>query len=352
MRINEPDASATDFLDFRKSENPLLTRPARLSSLVSWPTPPYTSGMNKRPLGKTGYEVSEIGFGAAPAAFLKADAAEAAAMLNTLLDRGLNLIDTATSYPGSHSFIGDHLAGRRKDYVLVSKVPAKMKGVDAPDWSEPVVTAAVDNALRELKTDHLDVMLLHTCDLETLKKGEAIGALVKAREAGKIKFAGFSGDNESAAYAAGHPDIAVVETSINITDQKNIDLMLPVARKNNVGVIVKRPVANACWKKTEEQRGFYGKYASEYKNRLEAMNITPADLGFDGDPYEVWPGIALRFTLSQPGVTCALVGTTKLANAEKNLAAAEQGPLPAEVVARLREAFRRADPTGQWTGQT
>jgi aryl-alcohol dehydrogenase-like predicted oxidoreductase len=308
--------------------------------------------MNKRPLGKTGFSVSELGFGAAPTAYLKTEAAEAAAMLNALLDHGLNLIDTATSYPGSQAFIGQHLSNRRKDFVLVSKVGAKFGDIAAPDWSEPVVTAAVDNALRELKTDAVDVMLLHTCDLETLKKGEALGALVKAREAGKIKYAGYSGDNEAAAYAAGHPDVAVVETSINITDQKNIDLMLPIARKNNVGVIVKRPVANACWKKTEEQRGFYGNYASEYKRRLGAMNITPADLGFNGDPNDEWPAIALRFVLSQPGVTSLLAGTTKLSNAEKNLAAVKQGPLPEAAVSKLREAFRRADPKGEWTGQT
>ena len=68
----------------------------------------------------------------------------------------------------------------------------------------------------------VDVMLLHSCDLATLQKGEALGALVKARDAGKIRFAGYSGDNEAAAWAAAHPDIAVLETSISIADQRNI----------------------------------------------------------------------------------------------------------------------------------
>ncbi|HEX8322372.1 MAG TPA: aldo/keto reductase [Tepidisphaeraceae bacterium] len=308
--------------------------------------------MNQRTLGRTGFQVSELGFGAAPAAFLKADAAEAAAMLNGLLDQGLSLIDTATSYPGSQAFIGQHLSARRGEFTLVSKVGGKFRGVDAPDWSAAVVTAAVDNALKELKTDHVDVMLLHSCDLDTLKKGEALAALAEAREAGKIRFAGYSGDNEAAAYAAGLPDVAVVETSINIVDQLNIDLVLPVAVEKNVGVLVKRPIANAAWKDLAEQKGMYQKYASVYTDRLKQMNLTPADLGLSGDPAEVWPGIALRFTLGLPGVTCALVGTTKVANAQKNIDAIDQGPLAADVVQKIRDAFKRADPQGTWTGQT
>ena len=312
----------------------------------------YDPGMNTRPLGRTGYAVSEIGFGAAPTAFLKTDVAEAVKLLNGLLDQGLTLIDTATSYPGSQAFIGNHLVHRRDDYVLVSKVSGKLRGVDAPEWSAAVVAACVDNALKELKTDFLDVMLLHTCDLETLKNGEALGALATAREAGKIRFAGYSGDNEAAAYAAGHADVAVLETSINIADQRNIDVALPVAKAHNTGVIVKRPVANACWKNPADQPGMYKNYSANYTDRLTKMAITPADLGFSGDPLVVWPEIALRFTLSFPEVSSALVGTTNPANAQTNLDAAGKGPLPAEAVAKLRDAFKRADPNGEWPGLT
>ena len=312
----------------------------------------YHPGMNTRPLGRTGYTVSELGFGAAPAAFLKPDIDAAVKMLNGLLDQGLTLIDTATSYPGSQAFLGQHFAHRRDDFVLVSKVSGKFKGVDAPDWSAAVVAACVDNALKELKTDYLDVMLLHTCDLDTLKKGEALGALATAREAGKIRFAGYSGDNEAAAYAAGHAEVAVLETSINIVDQRNIDVALPAAGEKNVGVIVKRPVANACWKNLTDQPGMYKNYAADYTQRLPKMAITPADLGFDGDPLTVWPEIALRFTLSFPEVSSALVGTTNAANAQRNLDAAKKGPLPADAVAKLRDAFKRADPNGEWPGLT
>jgi aryl-alcohol dehydrogenase-like predicted oxidoreductase len=195
-------------------------------------------------------------------------------------------------------------------------------------------------------------MLLHSCDLATLRKGEALGALVRARDAGKVRFAGYSGDNEAAAHAATLPEVAVVQTSISLADQANIDRVLPAARKNNVGVMAKRPIANAAWKDLGEQPGMYKSYAATYTDRLAKMRLDPAALGFNGPREQVWPELALRFTLSQPGVHTAIIGTTNPENAKANLDAAEKGPLPEDVVRKIREAFRAADPTGAWAGQT
>jgi aryl-alcohol dehydrogenase-like predicted oxidoreductase len=308
--------------------------------------------MEKRRLGKTGLDVSVLGFGCAPAAFLKSDQQATARMIGQLLDRGINLVDTAMMYPGSQEFIGQHLSHRRDDFVLVSKCGQKVPGVDAPAWSAQAIAVAVDRALASMRTDRIDVMLIHSCDLDTLRKGEVVDALVAARDAGKIAHVGYSGDDAAAAYAATLPDVAVIEASVNIADQRNVDVVLPVAEEHDVGVIVKRPIANAAWKDLSTQQGLYKTYAATYTDRLSKMAITPADLGFDGDPADVWPAIALRFTLGQPGVTTAIVGTTRLENAEKNLAYAAQGPLPTHVVARLRSAFQKADPDGKWVGQT
>jgi aryl-alcohol dehydrogenase-like predicted oxidoreductase len=307
--------------------------------------------MQKSPFGRTGLSVSPLGFGAAPIGFLKTDQDRVAAMLNFMLDAGVNLIDTAAMYQGSEALIGQAVGHRRGEFVLVSKCGTKVPDVDAPPWSAELVAKTVDRALRNLKTDHLDVMLLHSCDLETLQKGEALGALVKARAAGKIRHAGYSGDNETAACAASLPDVAVIETSINIADQRNIDVALPAAREHNVGVIAKRPIANAGWKDLSEQRGLYQTYAKTYSDRLKQMRLIPAELGFDAAPEEAWPELALRFTLSQPGVSTAIIGTTNPENARRNLAIVEKGPLPSVVVEKVRAAFRAADPGGTWTGQ-
>lgn len=306
----------------------------------------------KRTLGRTGLEVSTLGFGAAPIGLLETEQQRVAGILNTLLDEGVNLIDTAASYAGSEEAIGKAVGHRRDEYVLVSKCGQEFDDLPGEKWSEQVILATVDRALKRLQTDYLDVMLLHSCSLATFQRGEAIGALAKAREAGKIRFAGYSGDNEAVAVAAQHPEVAVVETSINITDQANISGLLPVARQNNVGVIAKRPIANAAWKALSDQPGFYSDYAKTYHERFKAMGLTLEDLGVGGD--EDWASVALRFTLSQPGVHTAIIGTTNPDNARRNIEAAGRGPLPDEALQKITEAYARAEKESgkNWEAQT
>jgi len=308
--------------------------------------------MKKIAFGKTGYQVSRLGFGGAPIGYLKTDQDRISQILNLLLDRGMNLIDTASNYPGSEISIGKAVGHRRDEFILVSKCGPALADLPGKAWSEDLILATVDRSLRNAKTDHLDVMLLHSCNLETLQKGEAIGALVKARDAGKIRFIGYSGDNEAAAYAVSLPDVAALETSVNIADQINLKIVMPKAIENNVGVLAKRPIANAAWKEMDKQEGLYQNYAKVYHDRLREMKLNPADLGFIGPADEAWPELALRFTLSQPGVHCAIIGTTKPKNAEANIRCAEMGPLSDAVVRKIKTACSAADPHGKWAGQT
>lgn len=303
--------------------------------------------MNKIPFGRTGLTVSRLGFGAAPIGFLKTDQERVASILNTLLDRGVNLIDTAAMYQGSEELIGRAVGHRRKEYVLVSKCGTAVPHAEGPAWSAELVRNTVDAALRRLRTDVLDVMLLHSCDLATLQKGEALGELVRARDAGKVRFAGYSGDNEAAAWAATQPDVAVVETSVSFVDQANIDAVLPVARQHGVGVIAKRPIGNSCWRPLSEFQSFYPDYVRPYVERFEKMGLTPQALGFSSE--KDWAEIAVRFTLSQPGLHTAIIGTTNPENARANIAAAEKGELPPDALAKVRQAFAKAA-GGTWPG--
>ena len=308
--------------------------------------------MEKVAFGKTGLHVSRLGFGAAPIGYLKTDQERAGRILHLLLDNGVNLIDTAASYPGSEELIGSAVGGRRDQFVLVSKCGSALDDVQGEAWSPQLISATVDRSLRKLKTDRLDVMLLHSCNLERLKKGDALGALVRAREAGKLRFAGYSGDNEAAAYAVTLPDVAVLETSFNIVDQANLRSVLPRAHGSGIGILAKRPIANAAWKELSEQPGLYKSYAKTYYERLRAMRLNPTDLGFAGPMDAVWPQMAMRFTLSYPSVHCAIIGTTNPDNARANIAYAQKGPLPEDVLRKIELAFRQADPDGAWTGQT
>ena len=317
----------------------------------AFPSPAYhpPMSMTTTTFGRTGLTVTPLGFGAAPIGFLKTEQEKVGRILNLLLDEGMKLIDTAAMYEGSEDVIGQAVGHRRGDYVLVSKCGTKVPGVDGSPWSPELVTATVDRALKRLRTDVLDVMLLHSCDLKALQKGDALGALVKAREAGKIRFAGYSGDNETAAYAAALPDVAVIETSVSVVDQANLDVVLPVCREHQVGVLAKRPIGNAAWLGLADRQGIYTNYVKPYVERIGKLGLKPTDVGFGDDGSESWAELALRFTLSQPGLHTAIIGTTNPENARKNLAYAAKGPLPADAVAKVRAAFAQAS-GGAWPG--
>jgi len=306
-------------------------------------------------LGRTGLSVSPLGFGGAEIGLLERPKPEVDRLLNSILDLGINVIDTAAMYASSEALIGETISDRRDDFVLISKCGTEVDDRDAPAWSPELITYSVDRSLRLLKAEHLDVMFLHSCSLDVLREGDALEALIRARDEGKIRFVGYSGDNEAAAYAASLADIEVIETSINLCDQANIDHVLPRCVKKDLGVVVKRPIANAAWRNLADQPGMYQNYAKTYTERLSRMGISPGDLGFDGDPAEVWPEIALRFTLTQQGVHCAIIGTTNPEHVKANIEATEKGPLPNEAVEKIRDAFQRAQadaPDAPWTGQT
>jgi aryl-alcohol dehydrogenase-like predicted oxidoreductase len=305
--------------------------------------------MKKVAFGRTGFDVSPLGFGAAPIGYLKTEQDRVGQILNALLDEGVNLIDTAASYPGAEEVIARTVGHRRDEFVLVSKCGGPVPHAKGKAWSAQLVRDTVDASLRRLNTDRIDVMLLHSCDLGTLRDGEALGELVRARDAGKVRFAGYSGDNEAAAWAAQHQDIAVVETSVSFVDQANVDAVLPHARTNRVGVLAKRPIGNSVWRGLENFSGIYPAYVRPYRERFEKLGLSPQALGFAGE--QDWAELALRFTLSQPGVHVAIIGTTNPDNARSNIQAADKGPLPAETVTKIRDAFNRVA-GGAWPGLT
>jgi len=309
--------------------------------------------MDRIVLGKTDLSVSRLGFGAAPIGFLATPQGQVNKLIAMLLDEGVNLFDTAAMYVDAEAKLGVALEGRRDEAVLVSKCGTKDAGLDGEEWSADLITASIDRSLQRLKTDHLDLTLLHSCDLDVLQKGEAIEALIKARDAGKTTYIGYSGDNDQAAAAAAMGWVDVIQTSVNICDQHNIDTVLPVCKEHHVGVIAKRPIANAAWNPLNKQRGLYKEYAKTYHHRLNAMHITPHELGYHGHIEVEWPEIALKFTLAIDGVDTAIVGTTSTVNATANIEAVRKNPLREQVVNKLKKAFNDAEAASgdAWLGQ-
>src|SRR5262245_324514 len=117
------------------------------------------SNMEKRTLGKTGLQISVLGFGGAEIGFEGATQADVTRLLNSALDAGLNVIDTAAMYRTSETLIGAAVGGRRNDFFLFSKCG----GMDDNAWKPANLRQSIDNSLKALRTDCLDLIQLHSC---------------------------------------------------------------------------------------------------------------------------------------------------------------------------------------------
>jgi aryl-alcohol dehydrogenase-like predicted oxidoreductase len=283
--------------------------------------------VERRPFGATELSVTPVGLGGGQIGEAWISEPVAASVLDAALELGVGLIDTARGYGSSEERIGRALGGRRDEVVLVTKVGYDVEGV--ADWTFEAVAGGVDRALRMLGTDVLDVALLHSCSLEVLKRGEAIEALLAARDGGKVRVAGYSGENEALDWAVRSGAFGAVETSVSLADQWSLENVLATAASAGVGVIAKRPLANAPWRFAERP---VGSYSETYWARLRAMGREPAD----GD----WAATAARFAACAPGVSAAIVGTASADHLRAAVAAVERGPLPAEEVAAWRAAWR------------
>ncbi len=297
--------------------------------------------MEMRQLGKTDMRVSVLGFGGVQIGS-NSSLTDVEQLLGSALDAGLNVIDTAECYDDSEEMIGKAVAERRNDYYLFTKCGHAVgeELPNLPDWDPRLLGASIDRSLRRLRTDHLDLIQLHSCSLDVLRKGDVIKVLQKAQGAGKTRYIGYSGDNEDARYAIRTGFFDTIQTSINIADQQEIDFTLPMARERGMGIIAKRPIAEAAWLHTTLNKS---DYAYPYWERLQRLQYD-----FLIDPNSV--GIALRFTLSVPGVDVAIVGTANPARWQQNADQLAQGPLPQELFDAIRARWEeRADQ--HWLGQ-
>lgn len=284
--------------------------------------------MELRDFGRTGLRVSPLGFGAMHINDERTSEAEAGRLLNEVLDLGVNLIDTARGYGLSEERIGRHIAHRRGDFVLSTKVGYLVEGV--PDWTHACIVGGIERALRMMQTDWLDIVHLHSCPLQVLEQDEVIRALDDCRRAGKLRVAAYSGDNAELARAIEDQRFGAIQTSISVCDQINLDANLPRAAGRGLGVIAKRPIAGAIWRHAERPGDFA---EGQYWDRWHAMGLDAAL------PADERAEIALRFTAHLPGVSTTIVGTGKSENFRRNLAVVANGPLPDAQQALLREAF-------------
>jgi len=297
--------------------------------------------MECRRLGQTDMTVSVLGFGGSEIGYERAGARTAARLLGGALDAGLNVIDTAECYEDSEALIGTALGARRSQVYLLTKC-GHPRGYGRGDWREASLLSSIERSLKRLRTDRLDLIQLHSCELADLRKGEAITALERARERGWARYIGYSGDGEAARYAVECGRFDTLQTSVSIADQEAIELTLPLAVQRGMGVIAKRPIANAVWRYARKPSE---PYYQAYWSRLRAL-----DYPFLRDGAAGAVSTALRFTLAAPGVHTAIVGTKRPERWPENARLLDAGPLPAAEVDAIRARWRKiARPS--WTGE-
>lgn len=253
------------------------------------------------------------------------------------MDAGATLIDTARSYSLSEERIGRHLSGRRRELVLSTKVGYGVEGL--PDWTGRTVEAGIHLALEKLRTDVLDIVHLHSCPMGVLASGEVVEALTRAREAGKIRVAAYSGDGDPLEWAVHSGRFGGIQTSVNVCDLASLENgAVGRAAACGMGVLAKRPIANAPWARTAPPAG--DEAAAAYFRRWRELTYDLAGL----EPAE----LALRFAAHSPGVAAAIVGTRSLERLSAHLEAVARGPLPRAVRSSLLARWRELGRT--WPG--
>jgi aryl-alcohol dehydrogenase-like predicted oxidoreductase len=299
--------------------------------------------MEKRRFGKTDMEVSVLGFGGAEIGYQGASLSTVERLLGSALDAGLNVIDTAECYKNSEELIGQAVKHRRNDYYLFTKC-GHASGFDTADWDSKMLAASIDRSLKLLQTDYIDLIHLHSCSEELLRDGEVIDVLKRAQQAGKTRYIGYSGDGSAALYALQCGAFDSLQTSINIADQQAIELTLPEAVQREIGVIAKRPIANVAWSSGSTKPD--NAYHQPYWERLQELDY---DFLKDGAADTVEN--ALRFTLSQPGVATAIVGTTNPDRWVQNAVLADKGALSDQQMLAIRSRWNEVSAGKDWIGK-
>jgi aryl-alcohol dehydrogenase-like predicted oxidoreductase len=301
-----------------------------------------------RPLGRTGIEVSEIGYGAwgiGGAMWGGADDDESLQALHRAIDQGVNFIDTALAYGRGRSerLVGQVMRERRETTYVATKVPPKNLIWPAPDgisveeaFPGDYIRTCAERSLSNLGLERIDLLQLHVWSDEWTDQGDWRATAEALRAEGKIGFFGVSvNDHEP------HNAVRVVESGAvdsvqviyNIFDQSPEDELFPACREHGVGVIARVPLdegglTGRIGPDTEfAEDDFRGSYfGGERKRELaERVDAIAADLGIAADELAE---VALRFVLSERTVSTVIPGMRSIRNVERNVAVSDGRGVP------------------------
>ena len=295
----------------------------------------------KRTLGRTGLEVTTLGYGARElrggGRGRQVSEEDAGRILNAVLDAGINFIDTSIDYGLSEERIGRHIAGRRDEYYLASKCgdvagwTETEKRVSAPHaFTRKNVIAGVEQSLRRMDTDHLDILQVHASpSKQVLEKGSVVEAMQELQAQGKVRFIGMSG---TFPHLRDHIAMGVFdEFQIPYSClEREYEDAISEAAKAGAGIVIRGGAAKGALAGDQRTHG------------AEAVGIWEA-AGLD-DLLDGMSRMAfvMRFTASHPDASTNIAGTLNPGHLAANIEAVARGPLPPDVYAEAKRRLAEA----------
>ena len=306
-----------------------------------------TGQLPLRTLGRTGVAVSVLGFGALelrgaePCFGRPLEPGQAGRVLNAVLDAGINFIDTAVDYGDAEATIGRHIAHRRDEYFLATKAGCALDPTSHDpsertifgvvlehDYRRDNIIAGVEQSLRRLCTDHLDLVQLHFGPTrEELERTGAVETLLELKQAGKVRFIGSSSmlPNLADHIALGVFDAFQIPYSAL---QPEHDAAITRAARAGAGTIIRGGVARGAPGAGHGVERVWRLWdAAALDDLLEGMTRT---------------AFMLRFTIAHPDLHTTIIGTLNATHLAENLAAVARGPLPADVIAETKRRVAAA----------
>ena len=287
--------------------------------------------MEYRELGRTGLRVSALSLGTVelgldygipvPNDYGKPSRKEAIEIIEYAVDSGINLFDTAAGYGESEILLGEALYHHPDCYIVTKvNIPQNDSGeLLTPSEFNRQVRQSLDNSLRLLQRDTIDIMQIHNATSEIIENSEMIAILNLAKEEGKVRFIGASVYGEKAALSAVQSGwIDVIQVAFNLLDQRMSETVFAAAKKAGIGVIVR----SAFLKGALTKKGrFLPDELSELRDQVERV------VDRLGITWEELPEFALRFCLSVPEISTVLIGTRTREELDYSIGTADSGAL-------------------------
>jgi aryl-alcohol dehydrogenase-like predicted oxidoreductase len=311
--------------------------------------------MEYRALGKTGLQVSEIGYGAwgiGASMWIGADEQESVRALHRAIELGVNFIDTARGYGESERIVGRVLRDHAGESLYVAtKVPPKNGVWPAPAGLDPAETfpgdhirSSLEESLRQSGLDAFDVLQFHVWSDDWVGRGDWLDTIRDLKQEGKIRFFGVSINDlqpENALELIGTGEVDTVQVIYNVFHQKPEEILLPTCIDRGIGVIVRvaldeggltgRITADTTFPEGDFRNGYFGgDRRAEVERRVTAL---ARDLGIQVDDLAE---TALRYVLDNPAVSTVIAGMRTVRNVERNAATSDGRRLPADKLAMLR----------------